>query len=105
MTYCKNADIEWKQRKEKSEELLQDLETLKEQLAPGRSAHLLIEEENSKLHTELKAAKQDIKVQKLTHCLFSRWEYHKLKSLVTVNLLPHCPRIHFVFVYLFLFLK
>lgn len=61
LTYCKNADIEWKQRKEKSEELLQDLETLKEQLAPGRSAHLLIEEENSKLHTELKAAKQDIK--------------------------------------------
>lgn len=74
-----------KQRKEKSEQLLQDLNTLKQQLAPGGSAHLLLEEENYKLHTELKAAKQDIKVQKFTQCLFSRWECHKLKSLVAVN--------------------
>ncbi|OXB77558.1 UNVERIFIED_CONTAM: hypothetical protein H355_015850 [Colinus virginianus] len=60
LKYCKNADVEWKQRKEKSEELLQNLKTLKEQLAPDGSANLL-EEENYKLHTELKAAKQDIK--------------------------------------------
>ncbi|XP_042667809.1 centromere-associated protein E [Centrocercus urophasianus] len=60
-TYSKNAEVELKQRKEKSEQLLQDLNTLKQQLAPGGSAHLLLEEENYKLHTELKAAKQDIK--------------------------------------------
>ncbi|XP_065593004.1 centromere-associated protein E [Cyrtonyx montezumae] len=61
LKYCKNADVEWKQRKEKSEELLQNLKTLKEQSAPDGSAKLLLEEENYKLHTELKAAKQDIK--------------------------------------------
>ncbi|XP_031464724.1 centromere-associated protein E [Phasianus colchicus] len=60
-TYVKNAEVELKQRKEKSDELLKDLNTLKQQLAPGGSAHLLLEEENYKLHTELKAAKQDIK--------------------------------------------
>ncbi|XP_021252505.1 centromere-associated protein E isoform X2 [Numida meleagris] len=70
LKYCKNADVEWKQRKEKSEELLQDLKTLKEQMAPDGSAHLLLEEENYKLHTELKSAKQDrkaleVKIQKL----------------------------------------
>ncbi|XP_072191354.1 centromere-associated protein E [Excalfactoria chinensis] len=70
LTYCKNADVECKQQKKKSEELLQDLKTLKEQLGPGGSAHLLLEEENCRLHTELKAAKQDIqamevKLQKL----------------------------------------
>uniref|UniRef100_A0A8C8E6R5 Centromere protein E n=1 Tax=Otus sunia TaxID=257818 RepID=A0A8C8E6R5_9STRI len=60
--YCKNADAESKQRKEKSEELLQELSTLKEQLAPGGSASLALEEENYRLHNKLKAAEQDIKV-------------------------------------------
>ncbi|NWS73103.1 CENPE protein, partial [Crotophaga sulcirostris] len=59
-SYCKNADVESKQRKEKSEELFQELSTLKEQLAPGTSSsHVL--EENNKLHNKLKAAEQDIK--------------------------------------------
>ncbi|NXJ09275.1 CENPE protein, partial [Odontophorus gujanensis] len=61
LKYCKNADVECKQRKEKSEELLQNLKALKDQLAPDGSAKLQLEEENYKLHTELKAAKQDIK--------------------------------------------
>lgn len=60
--YCKNADVELKQRKEKSEELLQELNALKEQLAPGGSASLALEEENYRLHNKLKAAEQDIKV-------------------------------------------
>jgi len=51
-----------KQKKEKSEELLQELNTLKEQLAPGGSASLALEEENYKLHNKLKGAEQDIKV-------------------------------------------
>ncbi|XP_008936501.1 PREDICTED: centromere-associated protein E, partial [Merops nubicus] len=59
--YCKNADGELKQRKEKSKELLQELNTLKEQLAPGGSASLALEEENYRLHNKLKAAEQDIK--------------------------------------------
>lgn len=60
--YCKNADVELKQRKGKSEELLQELNTLKEQLVPGGSASLALEEENYRLHNKLKAAEQDIKV-------------------------------------------
>ncbi|XP_026703732.1 centromere-associated protein E [Athene cunicularia] len=73
-TYCKNADAESKQRKEKSEELLQELSTLKEQLAPGGSASLALEEENYRLHNKLKAAEQDlkameIKIQKLENVI------------------------------------
>lgn len=60
--YSKNADVEVKQRKEKNEELLQDLNTLKEKLAPGGSASLALEEENYRLHSKLKAAEQDKKV-------------------------------------------
>ncbi|XP_074721204.1 centromere-associated protein E [Strix uralensis] len=63
--YCKNADAESKQRKEKSEELLQELSTLKEQLAPGGSASLALEEENYRLHNKLKAAEQDIKTMEI----------------------------------------
>ncbi|NXE73471.1 CENPE protein, partial [Cochlearius cochlearius] len=63
--YCKNADVELKQRKEKSEELLQELNTLKEQLAPGGSASLALEEENYRLHNKLKAAEQDIKAMEV----------------------------------------
>ncbi|NXC68403.1 CENPE protein, partial [Anhinga anhinga] len=63
--YCKNADAELKQRKEKSEELLQDLNTLKEQLAPGSSASLMLEEENYRLLNKLKVAEQDIKVMEV----------------------------------------
>ncbi|XP_055652281.1 centromere-associated protein E isoform X1 [Falco peregrinus] len=68
--YCKNADVESKQRKERSEELLQKLNTLKEQLAPGGSASLALQEENYTLHNKLKAAEQDkkameVKIQKL----------------------------------------
>ncbi|KAM9258832.1 centromere-associated protein E [Cariama cristata] len=64
-SYCENADVESKQRKEKSEELLQELNTLKEQLAPGGSASLALEEENYRLHNKLKAAEQDIKAMEV----------------------------------------
>ncbi|KAM6072935.1 centromere-associated protein E isoform 2-T2 [Theristicus caerulescens] len=72
--YCKNADVESKQRKEKSEELLQELNTLKEQLAPGGSASLALEEENYRLHNKLKTAEQDmkameVKIQKLENVI------------------------------------
>ncbi|NXF53231.1 CENPE protein, partial [Oceanites oceanicus] len=63
--YCKNADVESKQIKEKSEKLLQELNTLKEQLAPGGSASLALEEENYRLHNKLKAAEQDIKAMEV----------------------------------------
>ncbi|NWX00924.1 CENPE protein, partial [Caloenas nicobarica] len=63
--YCKNADVELKQRKEKSEELLQELNTLKEQLGPGGSASLALQEENYRLHNKLKAAGQDIKAMEV----------------------------------------
>ncbi|XP_075565422.1 centromere-associated protein E [Pelecanus crispus] len=63
--YSKNADVELKQRKGKSEELLQELNALKEQLAPGGSASLALEEENYKLHNKLKAAEQDIKTMEV----------------------------------------
>ncbi|NWR61489.1 CENPE protein, partial [Bucorvus abyssinicus] len=72
--YCKNADVESKQRKKKSEEWLQELNTLKEQLALGGSASLALEEENLRLHNKLKAAEQDtkameLKIQKLENVL------------------------------------
>ncbi|KAM7021915.1 centromere-associated protein E [Passerculus sandwichensis] len=63
--YSKNADVELKQRKEKNEELLQDLNTLKEKLAPGGSASLALEEENYRLHNKLKAAEQDKKAMEV----------------------------------------
>ncbi|NXJ81092.1 CENPE protein, partial [Trogon melanurus] len=71
---CKNANVEGKQRKEKSEELLQELNTLKEQLAPGGSASLALEVENYRLHNKLKAAEQDVKamevkIQKLENAI------------------------------------
>ncbi|XP_053922333.1 centromere-associated protein E isoform X2 [Cuculus canorus] len=72
-SYSKSADVELKQRKEKSEELFQELNTLKEQLAPGASAsHAL--EENYRLHNKLKAAEQDrkdmeIKIQNLENVI------------------------------------
>ncbi|KAM9381539.1 centromere-associated protein E [Phaethornis superciliosus] len=73
-SYCKNADAESNQRKEKSEELLQELNSLKEHLAPGGSASLALEEENYRLHNKLKAAEQDIralevKIQKLENVI------------------------------------
>ncbi|XP_041280475.1 centromere-associated protein E [Onychostruthus taczanowskii] len=72
--YSKNADVELKQRKEKNEELLQDLNTLKEKLAPDGSASLALEEENYRLHNKLKAAEQDkkamkVKIQKLENVI------------------------------------
>ncbi|NWQ94216.1 CENPE protein, partial [Burhinus bistriatus] len=72
--YRKNADVESKQRKEKSEELLQELNSLKERLAPGGSASLALEEENYRLHNKLKAAEQDIKAME--------GEIEKLKNVV-----------------------
>ncbi|KAM3672268.1 centromere-associated protein E isoform 3-T3 [Ammospiza maritima maritima] len=72
--YSKNADVELRQRKEKNEELLQYLNTLKEKLAPGGSASLALEEENYRLHNKLKAAEQDkkameVKIQKLENVI------------------------------------
>ncbi|NXX75086.1 CENPE protein, partial [Urocolius indicus] len=63
--YCESIIVKLKQFKEKSEELLQELNTLKEQLAPGGSASLALEEENYRLHNKLKAADQDIKVMEV----------------------------------------
>ncbi|NWQ73509.1 CENPE protein, partial [Columbina picui] len=63
--YCKNADVELKRRKEESEELLWELNALKEQLGPGGSASLALQEENSRLHNKLKAAEQDIKAMEV----------------------------------------
>ncbi|XP_051474239.1 centromere-associated protein E [Apus apus] len=63
--YCKKADVELKQRKEKNEEFLQELNSLQEQLAPGGSASLVLEEENYRLHNKLKAAEQDIKAMEV----------------------------------------
>ncbi|XP_010014100.1 PREDICTED: centromere-associated protein E, partial [Nestor notabilis] len=63
--FCQNADVESKQRKEKSEELLQELNTLKEQLAPGGSASHVSEEENYRLHNKLRAAEQDVKAMEV----------------------------------------
>ncbi|XP_023780450.1 centromere-associated protein E isoform X4 [Cyanistes caeruleus] len=72
--YSKNADVELKQRKEKNEELLQDLNTLKEKLASGGSASLALQEENYGLHNKLKAAEQDkkameVKIRKLENVI------------------------------------
>ncbi|TRZ15080.1 hypothetical protein HGM15179_012009, partial [Zosterops borbonicus] len=72
--YSKNADVELKQRKEKNGELLQELNTVKEKLAPGGSASLALEEENYSLHNKLKAAEQDkkameVKIQKLKNII------------------------------------
>ncbi|XP_064366604.1 centromere-associated protein E isoform X4 [Dromaius novaehollandiae] len=72
--YCKRTDVEWKLRKEKTEELLQELHDIKEQLAPGASASLVLEEENYRLHNKLKAAEQDkkameLKIQKLENVI------------------------------------
>ncbi|KAM9026537.1 centromere-associated protein E [Ara ararauna] len=64
-SYCQNADVESKQRKEKTEELLQELNTLKEQLAPGGSASHMLKEENYRLHNKLQAAEQDVKVMEV----------------------------------------
>ncbi|XP_009980706.1 PREDICTED: centromere-associated protein E, partial [Tauraco erythrolophus] len=72
--YCKNADVESKQRKEKSGELLQELNALREQLAPGGSASLALEEENYRLHNKLKAAEQDIKAMEV--------KIHKLENVI-----------------------
>ncbi|XP_010215383.1 PREDICTED: centromere-associated protein E [Tinamus guttatus] len=63
--YCKRADAECKLRKEKTKKLLQELNDTKEQLAPGASASLVLEEENYRLHNKLKATEQDIKAMEL----------------------------------------
>ncbi|NWR74872.1 CENPE protein, partial [Centropus unirufus] len=72
-SYCKKADVESKQTREKSEELFQQLNTLKEQLAPGASASRALEE-NYRLHNKLKAAEQDrkdmeVKIQSLENVI------------------------------------
>ncbi|NXT76361.1 CENPE protein, partial [Zapornia atra] len=64
-SYCKNADVELKQRKDTNEELCKELNSLKEQLAPGGSASLALEEENHKLHSKLRGAEQDIKAMEV----------------------------------------
>ncbi|NWX86261.1 CENPE protein, partial [Nothoprocta pentlandii] len=63
--YCKRADGECKLSKEKTEELLQELNNAKGQLAPGASASLLLEEENYRLLKKLKATEQDMKAMEL----------------------------------------
>ncbi|OWK55299.1 Centromere-associated protein E, partial [Lonchura striata] len=83
--YSKNADAELKERKEKNEELLQDLNTLKEKLAPGGSSSLALEEENYRLHNKLKTAEQDkkameVKIQKLENVIYEVGESVKEKE-------------------------
>ncbi|XP_005518025.2 PREDICTED: centromere-associated protein E [Pseudopodoces humilis] len=85
--YSKNADVELKQRKEKNEELLQDLNTLKEKLASGGSASLALQEENYRLHNKLKAAEQDkkameVKIQKLENVINEVGESVKEKDKI-----------------------
>ncbi|XP_075785794.1 centromere-associated protein E isoform X2 [Pelodiscus sinensis] len=63
--YRKDSEIELKQRKQKTEELLEELKTVKEQLAPCGVANLALEE-NYKLFNQLKATEQDIKIMKTT---------------------------------------
>ncbi|KAM8808262.1 centromere-associated protein E [Eudromia elegans] len=72
--YCKKADAECKLSKEKTEELLQELNNTKEQLAPGASASQVLEEENYRLRNKLQAAEQDrktmeLKIQKLENVI------------------------------------
>ncbi|XP_043369164.1 centromere-associated protein E isoform X4 [Dermochelys coriacea] len=64
--YCKDSEIELKQRKGKTEALLEQLKTIKEQLAPCGVANLALEEENYRLCNQLKATEQDIKIMKTT---------------------------------------
>ncbi|XP_039397723.1 centromere-associated protein E isoform X2 [Mauremys reevesii] len=64
--YCKDSEIELKQRKGKTEKLLEQLKTIKEQLAPCGVANLALEEENYRLCNQLKASEQDIKIMKTT---------------------------------------
>ncbi|KAM9142729.1 centromere-associated protein E [Pangshura tecta] len=64
--YCKDSEIELKQRKGKTEKLLEQLRTIKEQLAPCGVANLALEEENYRLCNQLKASEQDIKIMKIT---------------------------------------
>ncbi|KAM7168718.1 centromere-associated protein E isoform 1-T1 [Macrochelys suwanniensis] len=64
--YCKDSEIELKQRKGKTEELFEQLKTIKEQLAPCGVANLALEEENARLCNQLKATEQDIKIMKTT---------------------------------------
>ncbi|XP_067424353.1 centromere-associated protein E [Emydura macquarii macquarii] len=64
--YCKDSEIELKQKKGKTEELLEQFMTIKQQLAPCGVANLALEEENYRLHNQLKATDQDIKIMKTT---------------------------------------
>ncbi|XP_018861766.1 centromere-associated protein E [Parus major] len=89
--YSKNTDVELKQRKEKNEELLQDLNTLKEKLASGGSASLALQEENYRLHNKLKAAEQDkkameVKIQKLENVINEVGESVKEKDNKIIKL-------------------
>lgn len=90
--YCETADAESKREKERTEELLQELKTLEDQLGPGGSTSLLaLEEENCRLHNQLKAAKQDkkvtISVSKENFC-DAGFQSRKMskKQMATVNL-------------------
>ncbi|XP_019408168.1 PREDICTED: centromere-associated protein E-like [Crocodylus porosus] len=62
--YCQNFETELKQRKEKTEDLLQELKTTKEQLASCSTANLALEEENYRLCNKLKTTEQDVKIMK-----------------------------------------
>ncbi|XP_030305811.1 centromere-associated protein E [Calypte anna] len=84
-SYCQNADAESKQRKEESEMLLQELNSLKEHLAPGGSASLALQEENYRLHNKLKAAEQDrkameVKIQQLENVIYEKGKNIKEKD-------------------------
>ncbi|XP_059578334.1 centromere-associated protein E isoform X3 [Alligator mississippiensis] len=62
--YCQNFETELNQRKEKTEDMLQELKTTKEQLTPCSTANHALEEENYRLCNKLKTTKQDVKIMK-----------------------------------------
>ncbi|XP_019381631.1 PREDICTED: centromere-associated protein E isoform X3 [Gavialis gangeticus] len=62
--YCQNFETELKQRKEKTEDMLQELKTTKEELTPCSTANLALEEENYRLCNKLKTTEQDVKIMK-----------------------------------------
>ncbi|XP_053113451.1 centromere-associated protein E isoform X2 [Hemicordylus capensis] len=63
--YCRETEAALKTCKERTRELLQKLNSLKEQQTPCGIANLALEEENYKLGNELKASQQGIKALKL----------------------------------------
>ncbi|KAJ6668847.1 hypothetical protein lerEdw1_012333 [Lerista edwardsae] len=74
--YCRETEAALKSCRERTKELLQELNTLKEQETPCGIANLALEEENYKLDNKLKAAEQYIKM-----CAYSKDLKLKMQEL------------------------